>query len=197
MLALAGLPGMPDRPFSDLESEDTWKAHRRELDKAWGDIEAKRLPSMRDFQTRELTGPAIEKSLVFYPFSGPDTLAPPFSFRGIQPTCWWASSRPEHCPPPASWPGKTWCGRWPRCATRFTPNCIAASLSRGRWTASSAVNPPSAFRNQKPVVCETNSHKPGDRRNVSALPESPSGSRVVEHGNVPCVPRFMDPGALQ
>jgi hypothetical protein len=72
---LAGLPGMPDSPFSELESQDTWKAHRRELDKGWGDIEYQRLPSMRDFQTRELSGPAIEKSVVFYPFSGPDALA--------------------------------------------------------------------------------------------------------------------------
>src|SRR5260221_9667286 len=72
---MAGLPGMPDSPFSDLESQDTWKAHRRELDKAWGDIEAKRLPSMRDFQAKELSGPAIKNSVVFYPFSGPDALA--------------------------------------------------------------------------------------------------------------------------
>jgi hypothetical protein len=77
---LAGLPGMPGGPFSDLESQDTWRAHRRELDKAWGDIEATRLPSMRDFQMNELSGPAIEKSLVFYPFSGPDALAPTIFF---------------------------------------------------------------------------------------------------------------------
>jgi hypothetical protein len=90
---LAGMPGMPDSPFRDLESQDTWKAHRRELDKAWGGIEARRLPSMREFQTRELSGPVIEKSLVFYPFSGPDALAltvffprnPTYMLVGLEP----------------------------------------------------------------------------------------------------------------
>jgi hypothetical protein len=30
---------------------------------------------MREFRTKELSGARIEKSLVFYPFSGPDALA--------------------------------------------------------------------------------------------------------------------------
>src|SRR6478672_5361836 len=72
---LAGLPGTPGSPFADLESQDVWKAHRRELDKGWRKFEKERLPSMRDFQANELSSQAIEKSLLFYPFSGPDALA--------------------------------------------------------------------------------------------------------------------------
>jgi hypothetical protein len=71
---LAGLPGTPDSPFLELEQEPAWITHRKELDKAWSNIETKTLPSMREFQTRELTGASIPSSVVFYPFSGPDAL---------------------------------------------------------------------------------------------------------------------------
>ncbi|MBZ5622922.1 MAG: hypothetical protein LAQ69_29940 [Acidobacteriia bacterium] len=71
---LAGLPGTPDSPFSQLEKQPAWAAHRRELDKAWSSIEAKTLPSMRAFQAQELTSAPIPDSLVLYPFSGPDAL---------------------------------------------------------------------------------------------------------------------------
>ncbi len=71
---LAGLPGTPDSPFLELEQEPAWITHRKELDKAWGNIETKTLPSMREFQAQELTGAPITTSLVFYPFSGPDAL---------------------------------------------------------------------------------------------------------------------------
>lgn len=71
---LAGLPGTPDSPFSELEKQPAWIVHRRELDKAWSSIEAKTLPSMREFQAQELTSAPIPDSLVFYPFSGPDAL---------------------------------------------------------------------------------------------------------------------------
>jgi hypothetical protein len=71
---LAGLPGTPDSPFIELESDPAWILHRRELDKAWAGIETKTLPSMREFQSHELTAGPIAKSVVFYPFSGPDAL---------------------------------------------------------------------------------------------------------------------------
>ena len=32
------------------------------------------MPAMREFQTKELSGTAVERSVVFYPFSGPDAL---------------------------------------------------------------------------------------------------------------------------
>ena len=72
---LAGMPGTPGSPFEDLQKNDAWIEHRRELDKAWGSVEAHTLPAMRKFQSTELSGPAIEKSIAFYPFSGPDALA--------------------------------------------------------------------------------------------------------------------------
>jgi hypothetical protein len=57
-----------------LETQEAWKVHRRELDRAWSGIETKTLPSMKEFQAKELGAPAIVKSTVFYPFSGPDAL---------------------------------------------------------------------------------------------------------------------------
>ncbi len=72
---LAGLSGTPGSPFEELEKNDAWIEHRRELDKAWNGIEAHMLPAMRKFQSDELGAAAIEKSIAFYPFSGPDALA--------------------------------------------------------------------------------------------------------------------------
>ncbi|HEY2014692.1 MAG TPA: hypothetical protein VGH38_14380, partial [Bryobacteraceae bacterium] len=71
---MAGLPGTEGSPFAELEKSEAWKVHRRELDLAWKTIETKSLPSMQQFQTRELGDPAIANSRVFYPFSGPDAL---------------------------------------------------------------------------------------------------------------------------
>jgi hypothetical protein len=71
---LAGMPGKPGSPFAALEQKDAWKTHRRELDKAWTAIEQSTMPAMREFQTKELSGDKVQKSLVFYPFSGPDAL---------------------------------------------------------------------------------------------------------------------------
>jgi hypothetical protein len=64
---------MPDSPFAELEKQAAWTQHRREMDQAWSGIESKTLPAMRQFQASEL-GAAVEKSTVFYPFSGPDAL---------------------------------------------------------------------------------------------------------------------------
>jgi hypothetical protein len=71
---LAGLPGKQGTPFASLESQEAWKAHRRELDLAWGRVEAGWIPGMSEFQRKELSGAPIEDSIVFYPFSGPDAL---------------------------------------------------------------------------------------------------------------------------
>jgi hypothetical protein len=71
---LAGMPGTEGSSFLELEKQDAWKNYHHELDQAWGRIESKSLPAMRDFQSKELAGPAIVKSPVFYPFSGPDAL---------------------------------------------------------------------------------------------------------------------------
>ncbi len=71
---LAGLPGTSGSAFAEYEETEAWKVHRKELDRAWGHMEAATIPEMREFQKKELSTPAIEKSTVFYPFSGPDSL---------------------------------------------------------------------------------------------------------------------------
>ncbi|MDR3701168.1 MAG: hypothetical protein P4L56_16090 [Candidatus Sulfopaludibacter sp.] len=71
---LAGLPGTEGSPFVELEKTEAWKLHRGELDHAWDVIEKSTMPAMRQFQASELSAPSIEKSVAFYPFSGPDAL---------------------------------------------------------------------------------------------------------------------------
>jgi hypothetical protein len=71
---LAGLPGKPGSAFAELQKEDAWKVHRTELDRMWGKTESQGLAAMRDFQTKELSSDSIKKSILFYPFSGPDAL---------------------------------------------------------------------------------------------------------------------------
>ena len=71
---LAGMPGKPGSSFAELEQEDAWQTHRKELDRMWGKTETQALKAMRDFQSRELSGDSIKNSTLFYPFSGPDAL---------------------------------------------------------------------------------------------------------------------------
>lgn len=71
---LAGMPGTEGSPFRALEDDPAWKLHRRELDRAWMGIEEQTIPAMRAFQKKELGDAPIEKSVVLYPFSGPDAL---------------------------------------------------------------------------------------------------------------------------
>ena len=44
---LAGLPGAEGSPFVEMEKQEAWKVHRRELDRAWQAIESKSLPAMQ------------------------------------------------------------------------------------------------------------------------------------------------------
>ncbi len=71
---LAGLPARTGSQFGELEKEAAWIKHRRELDRAWSGIERAFLPAVRGFQRQELCVTPLEKSPVFYPFSGPDAL---------------------------------------------------------------------------------------------------------------------------
>jgi hypothetical protein len=71
---LAGMPGKPGSAFLDLENEEAWKVHRRELDRAWKNMEDSMLPGMRAFQAHELNDRATGQAVAFYPFSGPDAL---------------------------------------------------------------------------------------------------------------------------
>ncbi len=71
---MAGMPGKPGSAFSELEEQDAWKVHQRELDRAWKSMEDEMLPGMREFQARELSDPPTQRAIAFYPFSGPDAL---------------------------------------------------------------------------------------------------------------------------
>jgi hypothetical protein len=71
---LAGMPGAEGSPFRELEDRSAWKFHRRQLDTAWAGIEEQTIPAMTEFQKQELGDPTLEKSVVLYPFSGPDAL---------------------------------------------------------------------------------------------------------------------------
>lgn len=71
---LAGLPGAPGSSFADLEKDQAWIAHSRELNEDWTRIETSVLPAMSRFRTEWLSAPPVGRSAVFYPFSGPDAL---------------------------------------------------------------------------------------------------------------------------
>ena len=71
---LAGMPGTEGSPFRELEDSPAWKLHRSQLDTAWAGIEEQTIPAMMEFQKKELGDVPLEKSVVLYPFSGPDAL---------------------------------------------------------------------------------------------------------------------------
>ena len=71
---LAGLPGKEGSPYRKYESSPAWIAYARQFDNLWSNFEKTRMSQMRDFQQRELTGPPIDRAIVFYPFGGPDVL---------------------------------------------------------------------------------------------------------------------------
>ncbi|MBL8173887.1 MAG: hypothetical protein JNK48_04415 [Bryobacterales bacterium] len=71
---LAGVPGRADGPFRDLEPAAAWRRHKESFDRMWGVFEEKRLPAMRAFQEKELSGAGFSGDFVLYPFGGPDVL---------------------------------------------------------------------------------------------------------------------------
>lgn len=71
---LAGLPGSAGGPFVALENEGAWEEHRRESDAVWRKVDQTWMPAIGQFQKTELSGESLEDSIIFYPFSGPDTL---------------------------------------------------------------------------------------------------------------------------
>ncbi len=77
---LAGLPGREGAPFKSQETQESWNAHRRQLDLLWARVEGQWIPAMREFQRKELSGAPVQHSLLFYPFSGPDILMPTVFF---------------------------------------------------------------------------------------------------------------------
>jgi hypothetical protein len=90
---LAGMPGNPGSPFTNLENEDDWKQHRELVDAAWHKADGDLLQGLREFQTRELKSAPMTSGPVFYPFSGPDALmateyfpqSPVYVFAALEP----------------------------------------------------------------------------------------------------------------
>ena len=56
---LAGMPGTPGSPYTDLEKNEVWKEHRRIVDAAWQEAEREQLAGLRKFQAEELNAPAL------------------------------------------------------------------------------------------------------------------------------------------
>ncbi len=71
---LAGIPGKPGSLFIELEETGAWKQHRADMDAAWDAANEKLITGLHEFQQRELSSSALEHSVLFYPFSGPDAL---------------------------------------------------------------------------------------------------------------------------
>jgi len=71
---LAGLPGAPGSPFSELEATDEWRQYRRVMDAAWLKADSEIIQGLTEFQRTELRRAHLEGSPLFYPFGGPDAL---------------------------------------------------------------------------------------------------------------------------
>jgi hypothetical protein len=77
---LAGMPGKPGSEFTALEEEPAWKEHKQLSDAAWASADEKLIHGLREFQQHELSGAPFDRNILFYPFSGPDTLTATLSF---------------------------------------------------------------------------------------------------------------------
>ena len=75
----AGIPGSPGSSYTRFEGTAAWKEYRRQMDLAWLKAEKGMIGGLRQFQRQELGGP-VSKSVVFYPFGGPDALAATLCF---------------------------------------------------------------------------------------------------------------------
>lgn len=61
-------------PLRKLQENKEWKDYAAALDKAWGDLETKRLKPMREWAAAELADSRSATRTLFYPFGGPDFL---------------------------------------------------------------------------------------------------------------------------
>jgi len=75
----AGIPGSPGSSYTRFEETAAWKDYRRQMDLAWQKAEKGMIGGLRQFQRQELGGP-VSKSVVFYPFGGPDALTATLCF---------------------------------------------------------------------------------------------------------------------
>jgi len=70
---IGGLP-CESEPLRKLQETKEWKDYAAALDKAWGDLETKRLKPMRERAAAELADSRTATRTLFYPFGGPDFL---------------------------------------------------------------------------------------------------------------------------
>lgn len=77
---LAGMPGNPGSAFQDLEQDAAWLEHQKSMDAAWAKADTRLIRGLRQFQQSELADPAIDRNVLFYPFSGPDSLTATLCF---------------------------------------------------------------------------------------------------------------------
>jgi hypothetical protein len=77
---LAGMPGNSGSPFAAMETDPAWKEHRQLMDAAWGRADEKLIRGLKEFQKSELSSEPFDRNLLFYPFSGPDSLTATLCF---------------------------------------------------------------------------------------------------------------------
>ena len=80
---LAGMPGGANSPFRSFRESPAWQDHRWKMDQLWKRVERQRLSKIRSWRQAEL-GTLTNYPLVFYPFSGPDTLFADAFFPGAR-----------------------------------------------------------------------------------------------------------------
>ncbi len=71
---LGGVKSTPGSPLAGLEKDPAWRWHRIDFNRMWARFEQDRLPKLRDFQQKSITGHSFQSATLFYPFGGPDIL---------------------------------------------------------------------------------------------------------------------------
>jgi hypothetical protein len=68
------MPSTPGSGYAALENTEAWRKYAAGMSAAWERAEKRRMTPVREFQQKELGGPAARRGFVFYPFSGPDVI---------------------------------------------------------------------------------------------------------------------------
>ncbi|MCX6538131.1 MAG: hypothetical protein NT151_04240 [Acidobacteria bacterium] len=71
---LAGMDPEDVQRFAPVVNRASWKAHKKEFDTNWAQIEQQRFTLMRDWRDKEFKALADTCETLFYPFGGPDFL---------------------------------------------------------------------------------------------------------------------------
>jgi len=71
---LAGMDPEDVQRFAPVLNRASWKAHKKEFDTNWAQIEQQRFALMRDWRDKEFKALADACDTLFYPFGGPDFL---------------------------------------------------------------------------------------------------------------------------